>query len=399
MSAGGFSRSRLGRMRDVLAGHVERGAVPGLVTLVSRRGETHVEMIGAKAIGGAPMQRDTIFRLDSLTKPIIAAATMILVEECTLRLDDPVERLLPELADRRVLARIDGPLDDTVPAHRPITVRDLLTFRLGFGIVMAPPDTYPIQQTVSAQQLGSMGPPKPATPHTPDEWLRRFATLPLMHQPGERWMYNTGFYLLGILLARAADKPLETFLRERLFAPLGMQDTAFSVPPNKLDRLAACYVTDEAGALELHDDPADSQWGHPPTFPDGAAGLVSTIDDYHAFGQMLLNGGKHGNQRILSRPTVEVMVTDQITPEQKAASPFFPGFWDNRGWGFGLSIVTRRDDIASSPGRYGWDGGYGTSWSSDPREGLVAILMTQRLAESSDLHNDFWTSVYQAIDD
>jgi CubicO group peptidase (beta-lactamase class C family) len=399
MSTSGLSPSRLTRMRTILARHVERGEVPGLVTLVSRRGETHIETIGAQSIGGAPIQRDTIFRLDSLTKPLIAAATMILVEECTLRLDDPVERFLPELADRRVLARPDGPLDATVPANRPITVRDLLTFRLGFGIVMAPPDTYPIQQAVSAQQLGSMGPPKPATPHTPDEWLRRFATLPLIHQPGERWLYNTGFYLLGILLARASGQPLETLLRERLFDPLGMKDTAFSVPPAKLDRLAACYLTDDSGALQLHDDLADSQWGRPPIFPDAAAGLVSTIDDYHAFGQLLLNGGKHGNARILSRPTVETMITDQITPEQKANSPFFPGFWDNRGWGLGLSIVTRRDEISSSPGRFGWDGGYGTSWYADPREGLSAILLIQCFAPASDLNLNFWTSVYQSLDD
>src|SRR5438034_8217511 len=147
--SGGFSKVRLGRMHDVMAGHVARGQVPGLVALVSRRGETHVDAIGTTAVGGsAPMRRDTIFRISSMTKPITAAATMILVEECRLRLDEPVDRLLPELADRRVLTRLDGPLDDTVPAHRPITVRDLLTFRLGFGLVVAPPDAYPIQRAL-----------------------------------------------------------------------------------------------------------------------------------------------------------------------------------------------------------------------------------------------------------
>src|SRR5438067_8777095 len=150
MSSGGLSTARLGRLRDVMAGYVERGEVPGLVTLVSRRGDLHVDAIGTKAVGGSdPMGRDTIFRISSMTKPITAAATMILVEECRLRLDEPVDRLLPELADRRVLKRLDGPVDDTVPATRPITVRDLLTFRLGFGIVMAPPGTYPIQDAIS----------------------------------------------------------------------------------------------------------------------------------------------------------------------------------------------------------------------------------------------------------
>ena len=156
MSTGGLSKARLGRMHDVMAGYVERGDVPGLVTLVSRRGEVHVDAIGTKAVGGSdPMRRDTIFRIASMTKPITAAATMILVEECKLRLDEPVDRLLPELADRKVLKRLDGPLDDTVPANRPITVRDLLTFRMGFGIVMAPPDTYPIQKAIErAADLG-----------------------------------------------------------------------------------------------------------------------------------------------------------------------------------------------------------------------------------------------------
>jgi CubicO group peptidase (beta-lactamase class C family) len=396
-TTGGLSKARLRRMHDVMAGHVERGQVPGLVTLVGRRGEVHVDVIGAKAAGGGdPMRRDTIFRITSMTKPITAAAAMILVEECRLRLDEPVDRLLPELADRKVLRRLDGPLDDTVPANRPITVRDLLTFRMGFGAIMEPADVHPIQKAVSEHQL-MPGPPKPRTPHVPDEWMRRLGTLPLLHQPGERWLYNTGSHVLGVLIARAAGQPLETFFRERIFEPLGMRDTSFTVPASKLDRLATSYWVDG----ELHDGVVDSQWSRPPAFPDGAAGLVSTVDDYFAFGQMMLNKGKHGNERILSRPSVEAMTSDQLTPEQKAASDSFPGFFDNRGWGFGMSIVTRRDDVAAVPGRFGWDGGYGTSWSSDPTEDLVGILMTQRAAfpTSSEVYLDFWTSAYQTIDD
>jgi CubicO group peptidase (beta-lactamase class C family) len=403
MSTGGLSEARLGRMHDVMAGYVERGDVPGLVTLVSRRGEVHVDAIGLKAVGGSdPMRRDTIFRISSMTKPITAAATMILVEECKLRLDEPVDRLLPELASRKVLRAIDSPLDDTVPAHRPITLRDLLTFRMGFGIVMAPPDTYPIQKAMSEQLLGQ-GPPSPSTPPAPDEWVRRLGTLPLMHQPGEKWMYNTGSDVLGVLIARASGQTLETFLRQRLFEPLGMKDTGFSVPAAKLDRLATSYRTNpESGALELYDEARDSQWSRPPAFPSGAGGLVSTVDDYFAFGRMMLNKGKHGGERILSRLSVELMTTDQITPEQKAASAFFPGFWDSRGWGVGVSVITRRDDLAAVPGRYGWDGGFGTSAYMDPKEDMVAILMLQRLWDSPrppGVYLDFWTSVYQAIDD
>src|SRR5437899_6846879 len=219
MSAGGLSKARLGRMHDVMAGHVEHGEVPGIVTLVSRRSEVHVDAIGTKAVGGSdPIRRDTIFRISSMTKPITAAATMILVEECKVRLDEPVDRWLPELAERQVLKRLDGPLDDTVPAKRPITVRDLLTFRMGFGLMMAPPDAYPILKAASEQQIG-MGPPSPLTLPAPNEWMRRLGQLPLMHQPGEMWMYNTGSDVLGVLIARSSGQPLETYLRDRIFEP------------------------------------------------------------------------------------------------------------------------------------------------------------------------------------
>ena len=396
MSAGGLSTARLGRMRDVMAGYVERGDVPGLVTLVSRRGETHVDALGMMAVGGHdPMRRGTIFRIASMTKPITAVAAMILVEECKLRLDEPVDRLLPELANRRVLTRIDGPVDDTVPANRPITLRDLLTLRLGIGVVMVPPGHYPIQAAMAAAGLVP-GPNPPA--RTPDEWMARLGRLPLIHQPGETWLYHTGFDILGVLIARAAGQTLEQFLRERIFAPLGMKDTGFYVPAGKLDRLPPSYMTDPAtGALTVHDDPSDSLWARPPAFPSE---LVSTVDDYLAFYQMLLNKGRYGRERILSRPSVDLMTTDQLTPEQKAAAHVF--FGDNSGWGFGVAVTTRRDDLAAVPGRFGWNGGVGTSGYADPTEDLVGILMTQRLMDSPDpprVFRDFWTSVYQAIDD
>ena len=179
-----------------------------------------------------------------------------------------------------------------------------------------------------------------------------------------------------------------------------MHDTGFSVPPEKIDRLASYYdVHPDTGALRLVDGPDDSQWGDPPASPSGSGELVSTAADYLAFGQMMLNRGKLESERILSRPSVEAMTTDQLTPEQKAISPFFPGFWDDRGWGFGVSMITRRDSVASVPGQYGWDGGYGTSWSADPGEQMTAILMTQVLAFHSRIYDGFWTSGYQAIDD
>lgn len=398
MSAGGFSKARLARGRDIMAGYVERGDVPGLVTAVSRRGETHVEAFGNLAFGSqAAVQRDTIFRIASMTKPVIATAAMILVEDCRLRLDDPVDDLLPELANRQVLKRLDGPLDDTVPAERAITVRDLLSFTWGMGQVFEP---NPIQQALVDQKLGA-GPPEPQALPEPDEWLRRIGELPLMYQPGERWMYNTGSDVLGVLVARAAGQPLEAFLRERVFAPLGMNDTGFHVPAGKLDRFPTSYWTSfETGALEVYDEP-DGQWSKPPVFPSGGGGLVSTVDDYLAFGQMLLSGGRYGNERILSRTSVSLMTSDHLTAAQKEVSGFFPEDFTNDTWGFGVGIVTRRTGHASV-GSYGWAGGLGTVWDNDPAEDLVGIVLTQRMFTSPRLPSycqDFWTTTYQAIDD
>lgn len=397
MTIGGLSTERLARLRSVMRERVERGDAPGIVTAISRRGETQIDTIGVKTLGtNDVMRRDTLFRIASITKPIMAVATLSLIEETRLRLDDPVDRWLPELADRRVLKHLDGPIDDTVPANRAITVRDLLTMRMGFGFILESGE-FPIQE--AARELGVMpGPPAPQSLPAPDEWIRRFGTLPLMAQPGERWMYDTAFQVLGVLLVRAADQPLESVLRERIFEPLGMNDTGFSVPAEARDRLATCYVADpETGALDLYDDVEDSQWRHPPAFPDASGGLVSTVDDLLVFGQMLLDNGRAGNTRILSRPSVEAMTTSQITPEQRASAGFFLD--DNRSWGFGVSMITRRDDVASVPGRFGWDGGFGTSLYVDPTEALVGVLLSQRMPPTADISLDFWTSVYQAIDD
>jgi CubicO group peptidase (beta-lactamase class C family) len=378
-----------------MAGHVDRGRAPGLVSVVSRRGEAHVDVIGATAVGtGSAMRHDTIFRISSMTKPITAVATMILLEECVVRLDEPVDRLLPELADRRVVRRIDGPVDDTVRANRPITVRDLLTFRMGFGGYFGP---CPLNDAAAPLQL-SVGPPQPSLPPEPDEWMRRFSTLPLMFQPGERWLYHTGADVLGVLIARASGQPFGEFLRERVFEPLGMKDTAFSVPAADIDRFATSYLSDpDTGALRLYDAPA-GQWSTPPAFPSGGAGLVSTADDFLAFAEMLLRGGTP----ILSRPSVETMTSDHLTPEQKAVSGFFPDDFDARGWGFGVSVVTRRDHPAAPVGQYGWDGGLGTIWRNDPSEQLIAILLTNVAWASPrppDIALDFLTGAYSSIED
>lgn len=403
MTAPALSKDRLDRMHDVLAGYIDRGQIPGLVALVSRRGELHVDALGNLSLDGkSPVQHDTIFRIASMSKPITAVAAMILVEECKLRLDEPVDRLLPELANRRVLKRFDGPLDDTVPAKRSITVRDLLTFRMGFGIIVAPPDANPILKAANELNI-FMAPPAPDATVPPDEWIKRLGTLPLMHQPGKKWMYNTGSDVLTVLIARASGQAFEVFLRGRIFDPLGMKDTSFSVPTEKISRLATCYSTNpQTGALRLYDPAANGQWSRPPVFPSGAGGLVSTADDFFLFSQMMLNKGKLGSVRVLSRPSVELITTDQLTPEQKATSGLTEDFFESHGWGFGLSMVTRRTQLAGSIGMYGWDGGLGTSWRADPVENLTGILLTQSMWTSPsgpDVFLDFWTLLYQSIGD
>jgi CubicO group peptidase (beta-lactamase class C family) len=398
MSGGGFSKSRLARMRDVMAGYVERGEVPGLVLAVSRRGNAVIEPIGAADLDGTPIHHDTIFRISSMTKPITAAAAMICVEECKLRLEDPVDRLLPELAGRVVLRNLDSSLDDTVPASRPVTVRDLLTFVWGFGMVIAPPGTYPIQQVIEELQLGQ-GPPDPANTPAPGEWIRRLGTLPLMHQPGAGWMYNTGSDVLGVLIARATGQPFDEFLGERIFEPLKMADTGFSVPATSLARLATGY---HDNGVDVYDAVADSMWRQPPAFPSGAGGLVSTVQDYLAFGEMMLRQGRYDGGRLLSRTSVEMMTTDQLTSEQKQqAGPFAP-YLVNHGWGFGMSVVTKRDGFAEPVGRFGWNGGLGSVWYADPSENLDMILMTgcaKFVFTPPEIYRDFWTLAYAAIDD
>ena len=391
---GGFSKSRLGRVADLLAGSVQRGEAGEVVALLSRDGETQVETAG----GADP---DTIFRIASMSKPVVAVAALILVEECALRLDDPVDEFLPELARRRVLTRLDAPLDDTVPAERPITLRDLLTFQLGLGFghgMWGPPGSVPIMDALDALRGGM---PRPADVVAPDEWMRQLGALPLVAQPGTRWLYNTGSDILGVLIARVAGQPLGDFLQERIFDPLGMTDTGFWVPPDSISRLPPQYARDAAGELVVYDRP-DGQWSAPPAFPSGAGGLVSTAPDYAAFASMLLGGGSYRGVRILSRPSVSLMTSDQLPASVKAVSGLAPGDFDAMGWGFGVSVVTRRTQVYHSTGTYGWNGGLGTTWANDPAENLTLILLTQHAFTSHlgpALIGDFSTAAYQALDD
>jgi CubicO group peptidase (beta-lactamase class C family) len=401
VGSSGFSTARLARLSAALRRHVGAGRLPGLVALVHQRGREHVEVIGTTTFDSSePMRRDTIFRLASNTKPITAVGAMILVEDCRVRLDDPVDEWLPELKDRRVLRTIGSPLDDTVPAKRPITLRDLLTFRCGYGEVGFIAPASPFNKALAEARL-----PLSEWPFvgTPDEFMRRLGSLPLAHQPGEQWLYHMGAEILGVLIARVSGKSLGAFLQERIFEPLGMNDTGFHVPKEKLERLPKCYAPDMAtGKLVVLHEAGGGYAAQASGFESGAGGLVSTADDLKAFGQMMLANGVYGGERILSRPSIELMTMDHLTPGQKAISPFFENFWLTRGWGLGMGIVTARSDVADVPGRYGWDGAFGTSWYVDPKEELVGVLMVQRCPDRlalSPVTLDFWTSAYQLIDD
>jgi CubicO group peptidase (beta-lactamase class C family) len=353
-------------LHDAAQRQVGDDRAPGLVALAAHGDQVQVEALGTLAIGGAPVTRDSIFRIASITKPITAAAVLALAAEGLLHLDEPVDRLLPELAGRRVLRRMDGPLEDTVPATRAITVRDLLTFTFGFGMTMdmlRAARSWPVVAAAGRARLATLGPPDPDVQPDPDTWIAALGELPLLAQPGERWFYNTGASVLGVLAARAAGRPFAEVLASRLFEPLGMRDTAFYAADTS--RLGPAYRPGPGGRLIVWDEPGGA-WSRPPAFGDGAAGLVSTADDLLAFGRMLLRGG----DGVLPAAAVQAMTTDQLTPAQRAHGGFTPGFFDTTSWSFCMAV--------HADGSYGWDGGFGSSWLVDPARQLVMIVLTHR---------------------
>ena len=360
------------RLAEIVEAAVARGDAPGVVAAVGRGGEGYVAAAGVMAVGGPPMRPDTLFRIASITKPVTAAVVLSLAEDGLLGLEEPVNRLLPELADRRVLRRPDGPLTDTIEAERAVTTRDLLTFTWGFGMqgaMFMAPEPWPIVSAVAERELSSFGPPRPDTTPEPDTFMARLGELPLLAQPGERWLYSAGSQVLGVLAARAAGAPFEDVMRERVLTPLGMDDTAFYA--NDTSRLATAYENVN-GELTVRDRP-DGQWSRPPRFPDGAAGLVSTAEDLLRFGRMLLLPG--GNP-VLTAGTVAEMTSDQLTPAQLAR--VWPGFsfLGDRGWGYGVSVTEWG---------YGWESGSGTAWANVPDQDLTVVVLTQRAADETGL--------------
>jgi CubicO group peptidase (beta-lactamase class C family) len=406
----GFTDEGLAALDAALAGHASTGAVPGLVALVARGEEVHVTSAGHKAIGdSAPIGRDAIFRIASLTKPVTGVAAMLLIEDGAMALDDPVERWLPELSARQVLRSYDAQLSDTVPAERPITVEDVLSFRLGFGSIFTPEPLPVVQAAEGELKLRTLGPPWPPTPYNPGEWIAALGSLPLLDQPGERFRYNTGATVAGILIERITGAPLAEVLGKRVFEPLGMTDTAFYVPAEKMARFTTMYAPAEAaavfgggdgpgsGGLTLIDSPG-GWYAAPPALPDGASGLVSTIDDMEAFTAMLAADGGG----LLSEESVTLMLRDRTTARDRAENPWF--FGQHLGWGLTMSVpaagVDPRTVPDGTPRGYGWEGGSGTAWRTDPATGLTGILLTQRMMtspEPPEVARDFWSAAYAAL--
>ncbi|MEU5432285.1 serine hydrolase domain-containing protein [Streptomyces sp. NPDC020719] len=356
-------------LHTLLKTNVGDGRAPGAVALVARGDRVEVEAVGsADAEGTTPMRRDSIFRIASLTKPVVAAAVMMLVDDGRIALDDPVAPWLPELAAPSVVRTPSSPLDDVVPAARPITVADLLTFRAGYGF----PSDFSLPAVVPLFTELRQGPPQPQLVAAPDEWMAALSRIPMLRQPGEAWLYNLCSDIQGVLVARVSGSPLPDFLAERIFEPLGMSDTGFAVPPADLDRFTGYYRAVEGG-LELVDAP-DGQWSAVPPFPSGGGGLVSTADDWYAFARMLLAEGAAGGRRLLSPESVRQMTTDHLTPAQRAQSTLF---LEGQGWGFGGSVDVEAVDPWNVPGRYGWVGGTGTAAHLVPSTGAVTVLLTQ----------------------
>jgi CubicO group peptidase (beta-lactamase class C family) len=355
-------------IRDV----VDAGLLSGALTMVWQRGEVlQLNAIGYRDVEARiPMQRDTIFRIASMSKPVTTVAAMVLVDEGKMALDDPITRWLPEFADMRVLEDPEGPLDSTRPARRLITVDDLLTHRSGlayaFSVVGPLSRAYlrlPIRQD-------------------PDTWLAELTALPLVHQPGERMTYSHATDVLGIILSRIEGKKLHEVLAERIFEPLGMHDTGFSVTTEGRRRAATMYRLDENGQL-CHNVMGPPPIA-PPTFCQGGGGLWSTVDDYLQFARMLLAGGEADGTRLLSTEAVRLMRTNRLTDQQRRQPFLGAPYWVGRGFGLGLSVVT--DPVKSRPlfgpggsGTFGWPGAYGTWWQADPTLDLILIYLVQNL--------------------
>ena len=359
---------------------VTSGRIPGYAAAVRIGGQVRSRAGGRTAVepGSAPMREDTLFRIASVTKPVGAALVLGLVQDGVLDLDEPVARWLPEAASPRVLANPAGPLDKTVPAQRPVTLRHLLTMTCGWGAVL---ERSPLQAAMREQGVA----PGPLTPAMPgDEFVARVAALPLAFQPGEGWLYDTGMDLAGILAARAAGRQLSGLLAERVTGPLGMTSTGFQA--GDAGRLATAYQPGLAGLKVL--DPPDGAFARAPHFEELSSGLVSTATDLLRFFGALADGGGP----VLTERSVALMTADALTDAQRRQA--LPILGPGRSWGLGTAVDIEAAQPWMAPGRWGWDGGTGTTARVDPLRGTVGVLLTQRgMTGPLDGFDDFWAAI------
>ena len=373
-ASGGFLQAGLAQIPPTLQAVVDAGDLSGFVTLIWRNGEVaQVNTVGQRDIeGGAPMTRDTMFRIASMTKPVTSIAALILLEEGKLRLEDPITKWLPEFSGMTLLKDATGPVEDTCPAPRDITVEDLLTHRAGLAYAFT--SMGPIAQAHEDR----LGPPL-GTPLTPDAWLKALGSLPLSYPPGERFHYSHSTEVLGFLVARIEGKPLGQVLKDRIFGPLGMADTDFWCPVEKRGRMASLYrMNPDTEKLEDVSFPhVDAQ----PAFEAGGGGLISTADDYLKFARMLLGKGEVDGVRLVKAATIEMMAENRLTEAQRAIPFMGMPFWMSQGFGLGLSVVLDAEKHAwmgaGSVDAFGWPGAFGTWWQADPAEDLVAIYLIQ----------------------
>lgn len=351
---------------QLLRRHVDSGTMPGAVAVVSRgTDEPDAVAVGAASVDGAPMKPDAIFRIQSMTKAVTTVGALRLIAAGRIGLDDPVERWLPELADRQVLSRPDAELDDTAPSPRPITVRHLLTNTSGYGMIFEPS---PLQRAMADNDTEAGPDP---TGLDAGEWLTRLASLPLAFAPGEGWRYHHSFAILGILLSRATGRSAHDHLTDDVFGPLGMVDTGYWVPAAKARRLPSAYRRDHGSLVEV--EPAGGGWyAGEPGKDVSHEEIVSTAADYHRFLRMLATGGLLDGEQFVPAELLRLMLTDQVPESAKTPESFYPGFWSGTGWGFGVSVQTDGEH----PGRWGWSGGLGTDFFVD-LDGTIGILLTQ----------------------
>ena len=359
---------------------VATGDIPGVVCLVWRHGELlEIDAVGLRNIEARlPVERNTIFRIASMSKPVTTAVAMILKERGVLRLEDPITKWAPEFAAMQVLRRPDGPLQDTYPAPRAITIEDLMTHRSGlaYSFTARGPLAQAMQERFGFEFDSA---------RTPDEWMKTLASLPLSYAPGERFNYSHSTDLLGVIIGRATGLGTRAAMQRLLFDPLKMIDTDFWIPAEKRDRASVLYRTAAPGdfvpaALPGFTDPA------PPSFCAGGQGLVSTADDYLAFARMLLQGGEIDGTRVLAEDSIRLMTTNRLTPAQRRNLQFGIPFFMGQGFGLGLSVVedAKRNSWmgAGTPGTFGWPGLFGGWWQADPSQRTVMVWLQQTMPQA-----------------